>query len=176
MTTFSNPRLAALPCELMRGCSFADNFVNLTRIADNFGTDTGTGNTANHGLVTNGSGYIVYDIVSQPGNFSITFSFKAAAVSADGHLISSGDIAPGYIEDGFDIYVDATGIRANAGGGGNSSDPCTVDIAYADSVHHTVTYVVNKTAGTHSLYVDALAVNTQDYDDADAESGTTRAI
>jgi hypothetical protein len=65
----------------MRGCSFAENYITLTRMGLNNGTDTGTGNTADGEFVTDGNGYFVYDIVSQPSGFSVKTFFKASAVS-----------------------------------------------------------------------------------------------
>ncbi|NIS53120.1 MAG: hypothetical protein GWN94_18785, partial [Phycisphaerae bacterium] len=61
-STFSNPRWDALPCERMLGCSFADDFLTLERTEQNHGTDQGTGNSFDHGLTTDGNGYVDYDL------------------------------------------------------------------------------------------------------------------
>lgn len=159
--SFSNPRWDALPCERMRGCTFADDFLTLERIAQNNGTDTGTGNTADNGLTTTGAGYISYDIVSQPSGFSVHCCFKASAVSTAGILIGNANLIAGAAATGFTLWVDATGIRANHSTAVAIPTRCSVDIAYADSACHYVTYVVDMVGGTHSLYVDSLAVDTQ---------------
>jgi len=156
--TFTTPALSAWPAELMRSCSFADNFKTITRIEDNHGTDTGTGNTADRGLTVDGNGYISYDVVSQASGFSVKIQFLASATST-GILIGNANLISGVAADGWTVWVDATGVRANHSNGVAIPTRCSVDIAYADSVKHTVTYVVDMTGNTHDLYVDALDVD-----------------
>jgi hypothetical protein len=162
--TFSNPRWDARPCEMMRGCSFADNFVTLERIAQNKGTDSGTGNTADNELGLVGTGWIAYDLVKQAGSFSVTAHFKATGAAAGNEVImmNEPDVITGTPADGFAVWYDATSVKA---GYTDGTDPpathCSVTIDVHDSAWHTVTYIVNTVALTHSLYVDALAVSTQ---------------
>jgi hypothetical protein len=173
--TFSNPRWDALPCERMRGCSFADDFLTLKRSEQNDGVDSGSGNTADYGLTLTGSGWFVYDIVSQPSGFSVKIQFKTSATSSGASLIGNANIVVGPLSDGFEIWVDADGVRANHYDGVGLPSNCYVDLAYADGAIHTVTYVVDMVGGTHSLYVDALAVNTQTTT-ISTEIGTSAAI
>lgn len=159
--TWSNPRLNALPCERMRGCTFADDFVTLARIADNLGTDTGTGNAADHGLTTTGAGYIAYEIIPQTGGFTVVVRFSATAESDPGILIGNANLTGGVAADGFCVWVDDDGVKANHSNGATIPIACEIDFDYADGEIHTVTYVVNMTGGEHTLYVDALPESVQ---------------
>jgi hypothetical protein len=159
----------------MRGCSFADDFLTLKRSEQNDGVDSGSGNTADYGLTLTGSGWFVYDIVSQPSGFSVKIQFKTSATSSGASLIGNANIVVGPLSDGFEIWVDADGVRANHYDGVGLPSNCYVDLAYADGAIHTVTYVVDMVGGTHSLYVDALAVNTQTTT-ISTEIGTSAAI
>jgi len=157
---FSNARNSALPCELMRGCSFAEDFVTLARIAENYGTDSGSGNTANNGLVTNGSGYLEYDVVSQAGDFTavIRFSTTTTPVGND-YLISN--YASG---EGFYIHLSSAGITASHDDGIAAPTACVLPLStldYTDGEIHTITYIVNKTTGFHILYVDSETAKSQ---------------
>jgi hypothetical protein len=157
--TFSNSRLSALPCELMRGCSFAEDFITLTRIADNHGTDTGTGNAADHGLTTDGNGYIAYDIVPQPSSFSVVVQFSRSSLSSGvEHLIYNGDFPAG---GGFEISIHGDYVRGNHSDGVLLPTRCQVQVDYSDGEIHTITYVVDMAGGNHYLYVDALDVVSQ---------------
>ena len=158
--SFLNPRLAALPCERMRGASFAENFLSKTTLSENRGTDTGAGNVVNHGLTTDGNGYIDFEIHSQPGDFSVTLRFSAAAVST-GILLGNANLISGAASDGFCVWVDSTGVRANHSDGVSIPTRCSVDVSYADGETHTVTYVVDESSGKHRLFVDALAQDEQ---------------
>jgi hypothetical protein len=284
--TFSNPALAAHPSEIKRGCSFADDFVTLTMIAENSGTDTGTGNVANRGLTTTNYSHIIYDIVSQPSGFSVKIRFKKlplltldsadwsggngatisntddgnirvnnsgiwgdarktilkplqtyrsiVSVRGDGVsnakiysnntllsqttnseftefvddftaggldsiyriakdpggewvefqlpilkptavLIGNADLIAGGAADGFTVWVDGDGVKANHSDGVSIPTQCAVDIDYEDSAVHTVTYVVDMVGGTHKLYVDALEVDSQTTT-ISTEIGTTNPI
>lgn len=175
MASFSNPRLAALPCELMRGCSFAENCVTLTRMGYNKGTSVGLGNTANHGFTSTGVGYFTYDKVGQPGNFSVTVRFSATVTSTAGHLIGNNNLIASGIVDGFDIWVDANGVKARSGDGVADIAVLSVDLNYADGVEHVVTYVCDKDANTQTLYVDALTA-TSNANTAGTATGTTRVL
>lgn len=158
--SFLNPRLAALPCERMRGASFAENFISKTTLSENRGTDTGTGNAVDHGLTTDGNGYIDFEVQSQPGDFSVTLRFSAAAVST-GILLGNANLISGAASDGFCVWVDSTGVRANHSDGVSIPTRCSVDVSYADGETHTVTYVVDESSGKHRLFVDALAQDEQ---------------
>jgi hypothetical protein len=156
--TFSNPRWDALPCEMMRGCSFADDFLTEERIEQNNGASGGGGGTVDHGLTFTGSGFFEYDIVTQPSGFSVTVRFLTTyTVTTRGPLIRNATAGTA----GFWIYLTPTGVLAQHGNGSEPHDACEVAISYADGEIHTVTYVVDMTSGTHSLYVDALDVATE---------------
>ena len=172
MTTFSNPRLAALPCELMRGCSFADNLVTAATVLNNNGTEAGAGGVFDHGGTFAGNGYIYYDIVTQPSGFSVKVQFETTyTVTIRGPLISNAMTG----QDGFWIYLTPTGVYAQHGNGSQPHTACEVAIAYADGEIHTVTYVVDMTGGTHTLYVDALAAVTESTA-INEEIGTTETV
>jgi hypothetical protein len=146
----------------MRSCSFADNFVTLTTIEENMGSDGGTGNTANRGLSLAGTGWLAYDKVRQPGDFSVTFSFRTSTTHTNATaIIATHNVITGPAVDGFTIWVDPARVYANHSNGVSKPTACGVVIDYADGEWHTVTYIVNMTAGTHSLYVDSLAVDTE---------------
>lgn len=156
--TFSNPRWCATPGERMLGCIFAEDFQSLHLIHwRNAGTDTGTGNTVDEdGLTVDGNGYLSYDVVSQPNDFSVVVKFSATALmSGDGILVGNADLVGGSPDDGFCIWADADGIKANHSDGVDIATELAVDLDYSDGTVHTVTYVVED-ATTHYLYVDAL--------------------
>ncbi|MCP4709890.1 MAG: hypothetical protein GY869_14805, partial [Planctomycetes bacterium] len=134
--------------------------MTLSRIADNFGTDVGAGNAADHGLTTTGAGYISYEIISQTAGFTVVVRFSASAATVDGILIGNANLIAGVATDGFCIWVDADGIKANYSDGVDIETPVEVDLDYADGEVHTVTYTVAKTSA-HKLYVDALDLDTK---------------
>ena len=168
MSIFTNPRLAALPCELMRSCTFAENFVTMTRMSANLVNDVGSGITADHGVTNDGLAYLISDPLFQGTQFSVMVQFSADALVSDysTRLILSATNAltsPG--ADGFAIGVNPDGIKANHGDGtGSLNTPCDVDLDYSDGEIHTLTYVVDLVAGTHILYVDGLTANSQTSD------------
>ncbi|MCP4604494.1 MAG: LamG domain-containing protein [Proteobacteria bacterium] len=89
VATFSNARNAALPCERMRGCVFADNFVTMTAMEElNAAVDTGTGNSVDHGLTTDGNGHIEYDATTLT-DFTVTLKFTKSTAIAN--LLTDGD-------------------------------------------------------------------------------------
>lgn len=137
----------------------------------NNATLVGTGQTISSGLATDGNGYVSYDIVAQASAFSVTLKFSASAVST-GILIGSSNLISGAAVDGFCIWVDSDGVRANYSDGATIPTRCEVDLGYADGTVHTVTYVVD--GANHTLRVDALT------EDANAATitgiGTTSAI
>jgi len=159
VATWHNPRWDALPCERMRGCSFAEEFLTLERMEQNAATITGA-TTADHGVVFDGTGTAEYVIVPQPGKFSVVIRFSTS-IETIGTLLANAALIPGAAIDGFCVWVDSTGIRANHSNGVAIPTRCSVDIDYADGEEHTITYVVDMTGGAHHLYVDALDVDTQ---------------
>jgi hypothetical protein len=164
MANFSNARLAAEPCELMRGCTFADNFVTLTRIALNNGADTGTGNTADQALTTDGNGWITYEPQPQSDTFSVVINFSASSLASGDKILVSNvwqRLINGSPDNGFTIWVDADGVKANHRSNATLPTQCEVDLDYSDGVSRTVTYVVDLTGGTHTLYVAALDADSQ---------------
>lgn len=164
-TLYPNPRLAALPCELMRGCTFAEDFVTETRVALNMGALVGTGNTVDHAIETDGNGYVSFtECPLQDDLISVVIRFSATALASTAAILLSNSGASLIADsnaDGICIWVDATGVKANHGNGAIVPTKCSVALDYSDGEEHCLTYVINMTAGTHSLYVDALAVNTQ---------------
>jgi hypothetical protein len=145
----------------MRGCSFADDFITMARIAANGGTSGGTGNSADHGLVTDGNGWIEYDLIPQPGGFAVVYRFsKTVAAGLNQSLIGNASVSS-TTDTGFEIWLDADGVKANHSDGVTMPSACEVDFDYADGVTHTLMYVVDMTGGKHRLYVDALDVNEQ---------------
>jgi len=169
-STFQNPRWYALPCERMLSCSFADNLVTLADILKNRGVDTGAGNTADHGLTTTGTGYIEYDIQSQPGGFSVKIKFKTTVRSSPGLLIGNMDGG-----GGFSVQVTATGIRGMYYNGVDPPEIVDVVIDYTDGEVHTATYVADQAGGNHYLYVDDLDVETTSTT-VNEEIGTTDTV
>ena len=172
--TFSNPRLAALPCELMRGCSFADNFVTLTKFAENKGSVNGTGVTMDHGMTSDGNGYVDYDIVTQTGSFSVMIRFRTTTqldVGAVGYLVEN-DIGE---DNGFSIALTHDGVIANHNAPGYPNRSREIDVDYSDGEWHTITYVLDLVGLVHNLYVDSLAVVTA-YSNTDDEIGVDHAL
>lgn len=153
----SNPRLNAMSCEIMNHCSFADDFVSEERCGKNAGCSTNrTSSTISEGFTSDGSGSIVYDAVSQPSTFSVVVKFKSSTLS---NKIIFSNIST---VKGFAITTTSTGITCYSHDGLNVTDVnCSVDIDYSDNEIHTVTYVVDYSAGTQKLYVDALDLNSQ---------------
>jgi hypothetical protein len=141
----------------MRGCTFADNFVTLSRIADNYGTVNGTGTTADYGLTTDGNGWISYDSVTQDGTATAVVRFRTTeAASAGTVLLSTSVGAPG----GFAIYLTATSVEALYGKTPTIETALSVDVDYTDGEWHTATYVMDMTGNSHTLYVDDLDADT----------------
>ena len=147
--TFSNPRWHALPCERMRGCVFADDFLSLAEVEKNYGTDTGTGNSIFYGLTADGNGYLEYDKVPIYSNLSVTFRFKTSSLaSSQSYLVGS------YGADGFAIWLTPTGLFANHSDGVAIPTACSIECSYDDEKEHTVTYTVDLDGGNHTLYYD----------------------
>jgi hypothetical protein len=142
---------------MMRGCSFAEDFLSEERCEQNDGVFTDTGHVVFRGLALTGTSHLNYDIVSQPGGFSVVVRFKTGTVNAAGSLIANGTAAV----SGFWIYLTSTGIAANHSNGAVSGTLCEAPISYADNQEHTVTYVVDMAGGTHTLYVDGLTAVTE---------------
>jgi hypothetical protein len=139
----------------MRSCVFAEDFVTKTRMAENDAAFSGTGVVVDHGMTTVGSGHAEYDTLLIDNFISIVVRFSATKTSAHGDLIADFCKICGPGDDGYAIWVDADGVKANHSNGVIPTE-CAVDMDYTDGVIHTVTYVVNMGAGTHKLYVDAL--------------------
>ena len=91
--TWTNPRFSASLAELKRGCSFAENFTNDTRVLRNAGVDTGTGNSTDHGLTVDGNGHYVFDVVTQADDFSAVARFTGTTKAnklPDGDMVKAG--------------------------------------------------------------------------------------
>ena len=153
---FSNPRIDGLPAENTGSLSFADDFTTLATIAANNGTNTGC--TADHGLVCDGASYVTYDVITQPDDFSVVVEFSTTTTAlADAILVDNSDLIT---DDGFAIWLDADGVKANFRGSVSPENEVGVDLTYNDGLKHTITYIVEQ-GQTHSLYVDALDVDTE---------------
>ena len=156
---YPNPRLATLPCERMRGCSFAENFISEARAALNNGTSWGSGNTVDHGLTVDGTsrGYD-FGIVSQPtGVVTVILQFSADTTQ-QGTLITNTHSNTAFAsfpgDRGFRIWLDTDGVRASYGNASTMETPLEVDLDFADGEVHTITYIIGATG--HTLYVDDL--------------------
>jgi hypothetical protein len=144
----------------MLNCSFAEKFHSDGTIAKNFGTITGTV-TVSSGATAAG-GNIAYDVVTQPGGFSVVVRWSAsAAVSVDSRLLyNSALLHAGTAGTGFSLWLTADGIKANCSTATTAETALSVDLDYADGETHTATYIVDMAGGAHSLYVDLLSVDT----------------
>jgi hypothetical protein len=161
MSTFSNARIDSNPGERMIACSFADNFLSLATIAANDGS-AGANALADHGLSSNGAtGYVAYPVLAQPGSFSVKIQLKSTATTPQTGIFYNAILRTGALLNGFDIWLDADGVKANHCNGITLPTACEVDFNYADGAIHTITYVVDMSNGIHKLYVDALDVNSQ---------------
>ncbi|MCP4548683.1 MAG: LamG domain-containing protein, partial [bacterium] len=160
---WSNPRLNALPCERMRGCTFAEDFVTWTRAQVNLASGYGSTFVMDHGLTTEEAtlSFPTYPATPHDDQFTVVLQFNTSATSTAGTLAATGDFASN--EDGFYIRVTATGVTATFYGNSTQETPLTVACDYADGETHTVTYVVDMTGNSHTLYVD----------DLDAATGAT---
>jgi len=174
VATFSNPRLSALPCERMRGCSFAENFITEAKMEENFATISGAGHSVNRGFVASGAEFITYDKVSQPDGFSVVIRFSTSLDHTNGTALISNHTPAG---NGFKIHLSSTGgaIKASYKNAGGWDAVCDVDVDYSDGEIHTVTYVVDMDGGTQHLYVDALDSDEQTAS-IDEEIGTTGSV
>lgn len=162
-----NARLAALPCELMRGALFAEDFVTKTRMQNAFGVFYGSGESVSDGYTTAGAAYVKYDSVDTIGDsdyVSIVLRFSTSTTQSTNVLVAGTanyNLTIGTPVSGFHIWVDADGVKANHSDGVSAPTQCEVDLDYADGEIHTVTYLIDMSSGSHSLYVDALDVDTQ---------------
>jgi hypothetical protein len=151
----------------MRGCSFAEDFVTATRVEDNNGTFGGTGYSVDHQFdcVGSGSTYASFDNVTQPDDFSVKIQFSTTTTHSQGILITNADELVGVSgtlgDDGFAVWIDGDGVKANHNNGGTPPTECEVDFTYTAGAIHTVTYSVDMNGGTHTLRVDALTPDTQ---------------
>jgi hypothetical protein len=142
----------------MRGCSFAENFISEALVALNNGVAGVTGGTIDHGLTTDGTGRYKFDVVAQAGDFSAVVKFATTT----NHATTPGSLLTnlGVGQSGFIVYVEDGKVSATMSTGAALETAVSVSLDYDDGEEHTVTYVVNKTAGTHTLYVDDLAAAT----------------
>jgi len=142
--TFSNPRLSAIPCERMRGALFAEDFVSEPRVEANAGVIAGVGYTVNRGMAFVGANSVSFDPVECPGDFSVVVKFDTE-IQGDIYLFLDGTLTTG-----FWVRLTATGIECSHNDGVTTETiehVCT----YNDGTEKTVTYLVNKTEGTHSI-------------------------
>lgn len=163
--TFSNPRLSALPCELMRGCSFAEDFIDEAHVEFNNGILFAT-TVVDRKLDLN-LGYAKFDTIPQPYSFSVVIRFSISSQpTLKRGLIGNADLTAGSASNGFCIWVEGGSVYANHSTASTIPTACSVAANYYDGEIHTVTYVVNMAVGdiipgTHTLYVDALAASSQ---------------
>lgn len=136
----------------MRGCSFAENFVTEARVSINNGTVTGSGIVIERLVTFDGTQHVDFDIVSQALPASAVVRFSAAATST-GILLANANLIAGTPDDGFCIWVDATGVKATYSDGVAIETALSVPIDYTTGAVFTATYVF--TATSHTLYVDA---------------------
>ncbi len=158
MTTFSNPRFNALPCERMRGCTFADDFKTQGMVEANYGTLAGTGHSIDNGMTVGGAGFSTYDKNEiKDGYASIVVKFSTTTEAATDYiyyLLSNMSAS-----DGFYIYIKNGAVLARHGDGAVSTQ-LSVDLDYADGEVHTITYTIDMNGGTHILHVDELTPDT----------------
>jgi hypothetical protein len=144
----------------MLNCTFADSFHSDGTIAQNYGTITGTINVSSGATAAGGN--IAYDVVTQPGGFTVVLRWVAsAAVAVDSRLFyNSANLHAGTAGTGFSIWLTADGISANCSTATTAETALSVDLDYSDGETHTATYVVDMDGGNHYLYVDLLPVDT----------------
>jgi hypothetical protein len=147
----SNPRFAAIACERMRGCSFAENFVTEDRLLINSGIVTGSGIVIDRSIVFDGTQHVDFDIVSQALPASAVVRFSASQTST-GVLLGNANLISGSPADGFCVWVDANGVKATYSDGTSIETALAIDLDYTDGHIYTVTYVIG--ASSHTLYVD----------------------
>lgn len=152
LLNYNQGRLFALRAEVMRGCIFADNYASAYKTRQIGGTVT-DGAVYGSSVTLDGLNYITYNQQPLTDTFSAVVKFSASAVSSGVLFGTTGLLGP--TVDGWQITVDATGIRANHSDGTSLGTQCTIDFDYADGETHTVTYVVDMVSGDHTLYVDA---------------------
>lgn len=156
--SYNQGRAYASAAELMRGCVWADNFVSSYRTKQIGGAIVGSP-TYTNSVTLDGLSYITYNQQALTDTFSAVVRFSASAASS-GVLFGTQDPISASLQ-GWRIYVDATGVRANHSDGSTLGVECTIDLDYADGVEHVVTYVVDLISGDHTLYLD---------DDSDTQS------
>lgn len=148
----SNPRFAAIACERMRGCSFAENFVTEDRLLVNNGVVTGSGVTVNRLITFDGTQHVDFDIVPQALPATAVVRFSAAATST-GILLGNANLISGAPADGFCIWVDGDGVKATYSDGTAIETALAVDLDYTNGSVFTVSY--NFAATAHTLRVNA---------------------
>lgn len=150
----------------MRGCTFAENFVNEDRMGWNNATLQGSGHVVSNGLTNTASGFVEYDVVTQEDQFSVVVRFSTTTAATSTKVLIAN-----LFTDGFIIYLESDGIYARYGSSIFLEAAINVDMDYADGEIHTVSYVVDM-GNTHTLYVDDLdSVSTSAT--ADDEIGST---
>lgn len=157
---YPNHRLAALPCESMRGCVFAEDFITETKVRDNNGIPSASA-VVDHGVALGGNSQVSFgnwDDHTCTDYLSVVLRF-ATTTQETGTKLLLGNTHT--FSNGVRIEIDADGIKANHNDGGVEPTECSVDLNYYDGEIHTVTYLIDLVSGEHHLYVDALAVDTQ---------------
>jgi len=153
-----NSRKSALECELRRGCTFSETFISEVRSDERGGTSHGSifnRPVFARGLTVDGTNYIDYGIIPQALPSSIVVQFTAPAAC---EAVLVGNTGYQITGDGFCIWIDSEGVKANYSDGVSTETELSVPVGYADGEVHTVTYVIGAT--NHTLYVDSLTEDT----------------
>jgi hypothetical protein len=163
--TFQQQRRAALPCEMMRGCILAEDFLTATRVSDNHGAAvSGSINYTWHGatMLSASNKYIRWtEYIPQPNTFTAVVQFSTSTTLTGGvkavltcsAALHSITLPP----DGFGVWLESDGLHANHWNGGVDPLPpeCSIAGDFFDGETHTVTYVIDGPSGYHTLYIDS---------------------
>lgn len=104
-----------------------------------------------------------FGTISQAGDFAAVVKFKVDTDSstASALILNANPLITVAAHDGFGIWMDNGTIYANHSDGVTLPTPCSVELDFDDGLWHWCTYIVNKTAGTHKLCIDALTADEQ---------------
>lgn len=149
--TFSNHRISALPCERMFAkCIFAENFVSELLIEDN----SGAGATSQHRgfeLTSTGDKLEYTAVYTQAETVSVVIKFKLPSDVADDAILL---VNSANSKERIKIYTYGGAIRATYANSVDFEVTPLESAAINDNEWHTITYIVNHAATTHTIYLD----------------------
>ena len=147
-----NARAHAHHAELLNGCTLADNFPSLDSVELNGGIVSGAATLNRYtGITVDGSSRVSYPAESF-SDFTVVLSFTA---SSGGVIATNSNVKNDSADPGWSIWVDDDGVHATHGDGTATATECFLEGEFTDSTEHVVTYAVDLSGGTHTLYVDS---------------------